>query len=60
MWERLSRIPYTGWNRKEGRGNKDLKKGGGGSKLDQGVGVLKRWRGLEPFANCLKICLMDN
>ena len=29
-----------GWNRKEGRGNKDLKKGGGG-KLGQGVGALK-------------------
>ena len=27
-----------GWNRKEGRGNKDFKKG---SKLGQGVGALK-------------------
>ena len=35
-----------GWNRKEGRGNKDFKKGGGGGKLGRGVGVLKR--GLEP------------
>ena len=32
------------WNRKEGRGNKDFKKGG---KLGQGVSALKR-RGLEP------------
>ena len=32
-----------GWNRKEGRGNKDFKKG---DKLGQGVGALKR--GLEP------------
>ena len=28
-----------GWNRKEGRGHKDFKKGG---KLGQGVGALKR------------------
>ena len=36
-----------GWNRKEGRGNKDFKKG---NKLGQGVGALKRRRGggLEP------------
>ena len=33
-----------GWNRKEGRGNKDFKKGG---KLGQGMGVLKTV-GLEP------------
>ena len=33
-----------GWNRKEGRGNKVFKKGGGG-KLSQGVGALKRGRG---------------
>ena len=33
-----------GWNRKEGRLNKDFKKGG---KLGQRVGVLKG-RGLEP------------
>ena len=32
-----------GWNKKEGRGNKDFKKGG---KLSQGLGALKR-RGLE-------------
>ena len=31
-----------GWNRKEGRGNKDFKKGG---KLGQGVGALKRGGG---------------
>ena len=35
-----------GWNRKEGKVNKDFKKGG---KLDQGVGALKRGGGeLEP------------
>ena len=35
-----------GWNRKEGKGHKDFKKGGGG-KLGQWVGALKRgW--LEP------------
>ena len=33
------------WNRKEGQGNKDFKKGGG--KLGQGVGALKRG-GMEP------------
>ena len=33
-----------GWNRKEGRGNKKLKKGG------QGVGVLKRG-GWNPLTN---------
>ena len=32
-----------GWNKKEGRGNKDFKKGG---KLGQGLGALKRG-GLE-------------
>ena len=31
-----------GWNRKEGRGDKDLKKRGGGGKLGQVVGSLKR------------------
>ena len=34
------------WNRKEGRGNKDFKKGGGASWII-GVGVLKKG-GLEP------------
>ena len=39
-----------GCNRKEGRGNKDLKNAGGGSgKLVQGVGALKR--GMEPLTN---------
>ena len=32
-----------GWNRKEGRGNKDFKKVGG--KLGQGVGALERGMG---------------
>ena len=27
-----------GWNRKKGRGNKDIFKRGGGGELDQGVG----------------------
>ena len=36
-----------GWNRKEGKGNKDFTRGGG--KLDQGVGALKR--GWNPFVN---------
>ena len=35
------------WNRKEGKGNKDFKKRGGGGKLGQGVGALKQGR-LEP------------
>ena len=39
-----------GWNRKEGRGNKDLKKGGN---LGHGVGALKR--GLEPP---YKLCVL--
>ena len=34
-----------GWNRKEGRGDKDLKKRGGGCKLGQVVGSLKRGGG---------------
>ena len=34
------------WNRKEGRGNKDFKKGGG--KLGQGLGASKKGR-LEPL-----------
>ena len=32
-----------GWNRKEGKGSKDFKKGA--DKLDQGVGALKGWGG---------------
>ena len=40
-----------GWNRKEGRGNKDFKKGG---KLGQGVGALER--GLKlPYKLCYPI-----
>ena len=41
-----NRLKYykSGWNRKEGKGNKDLKR----RKLDQGVGTLKRGGGLEP------------
>ena len=35
------------WNRKEGRGNKDFKKGGG-VKLGQGLGASKKGR-LEPL-----------
>ena len=31
-----------GWNRKEERENEDFKKEGGGGKLGQGVGTLKR------------------
>ena len=32
-----------GWNRKDGRGHEDFKKGK--DKLGQGVGALKRWGG---------------
>ena len=52
-----------GWNTKEGRANKDFKKGG---KLGQGVGALKGggggggWGGVEPpyelcpqFSHCI-------
>ena len=39
MVAELSELPYSGWNKKEGRGDKDFKKG---SKLRQGVDVLKR------------------
>ena len=43
---KLSKIPQKGWNRKQGRGNKDFKKGG---KLVQGVDALKKGGGgLEP------------
>ena len=34
----------TGWNRKEGKGNKDFKKEG---MLGQGVGALRKGRGAE-------------
>ena len=33
-----------GWNRKEGRGHKDFKKG---NKLGQGVGAVKKGAGVE-------------
>ena len=36
-----------GWNRKEERGNKDFKKGGG--KLGQGVGALQGGRDWNPL-----------
>ena len=39
------KYPKRKWNRTEGRGHKDFK--GGGGKLGQGVGALKRG-GLEP------------
>ena len=39
----LFKIAERGWNRKEGRGNKDLKKGG---KLGQGLGASKRGTGI--------------
>ena len=37
------KYPKRGWNRKEGRGNKEFKKGGG--MLGQGVGALKKGGG---------------
>ena len=37
------------WNRKEGRGHKDFKRGG---KLGQGVGALKAG-GWNPLTNCV-------
>ena len=37
-----------GWYRKEGRGNKDFKKG---NKLGQGVGALKRRGAWSPLTN---------
>ena len=37
-----------GWNRKEGRGHKDFKKGG---RLGQGVNALKRAGELKPTTN---------
>ena len=43
-----------GWSRKEGRGNKDLKKGG---KLGQGVDALKRgaWNPLTNYESKIYI-----
>ena len=41
------------WDKKEGRGNKDFKKGG---KLGQGVGALKRGgRGWNPLMNYVEV-----
>ena len=48
-WGDCLKYLKRGWNRKEGRGSKDFKKGGGG-KLGQGVGALKR-RGWNPPTN---------
>ena len=46
-----------GWNRKEGRGNKEFKKGG---KLGQGLGALKRegWNPLTNYGICQKFTLI--
>ena len=41
-----------GWNRKEGRGNKDFKRG---AKLGQGVGALKRLGCWNPLTNYEKM-----
>ena len=46
-----------GWNRKEGRGNKDFKKGG--CKQDQGVSALKRGRGWNLLTNFWGDCLKE-
>ena len=45
------------WNRKERRGNKDLKKGE--DKLGQGVGALRKggWNPLTNYGMTLVICL---
>ena len=56
----LSKIPFcSGWNRKEGRGNKDFEKGG---KLGQGVGALKRgsWNPLMNYESQLNMKLQMN
>ena len=47
-----------GWNRKEGRGNKDFKNGGG--KLGQGVDALKRRRLETPYELCKNNGLMED
>ena len=46
--EKCLKYLKKGWNRKEGRGNKDFKKGG---KLGQGVGAVKRgsWNSLTDY-----------
>ena len=43
----LYKIPKNGWCRKDGRGNRNFKKGK--SKLGQGMGALKREGELEPL-----------
>ena len=43
----VSKIPQKRWNRKEGRGHKDVKRGGG--QVGQGVGALKRGRARTPL-----------
>ena len=47
-----------GWDRKEGRENKNFKRGGGG-KLGQGVGALKRGAGtsLRTMGKCCRLRL---
>ena len=45
------------WNRKEGRGNKDSKKG---DKLGQGVGALERDGGWHPIMNYVHNYLYSN
>ena len=42
----VSKIPQKRWNRKEGRGHKDFKRGGGAS--GSRGGCLKKGAGLEP------------
>ena len=43
-----------GWDRKEGRGHKDFKKGG---KLGQGVGTLKGLRTMEKVSVHINVCM---
>ena len=56
-WGDCLKYLKRGWNRKEGRGNKDFKKGGG--KLGQGVGDLKRgsWNPLTNYDKDLSVRL---
>ena len=53
VWRNSLKYLKRGWNRKEGKGNKDFKKGG---KLDQRVGALKRggWNLLTNYGNMLQ------
>ena len=39
------KYPKKGWERKEGRGHKDFRRGRAGRKLDRGKGALKRGAG---------------